>query len=271
MPYCGHTTLASVSVALRGQAALPASGQYLVQALQANKAEEPGPDAECPPPSRAALKTLGRLTYVQAVLWLGARLADGLAHAHERGILHLDLKPANVLLGDDGQPILLDFNLAQDTKVRSTPAAAQPGGTLPYMAPEQIDAFRSSKPAGAGRHSLDGRADLYALGTLLFELLSGRLPFEALRGPIDEVLPRLQEQRRQPPPSLRAANPAVSPAVEAIVRRCLEPDRERRYPSARALAEDLDRHLDDLPLRHTREPSRCERLSKWARRHPCLT
>jgi serine/threonine protein kinase/Tfp pilus assembly protein PilF len=286
MPYLGSTTLATVCKALQGEAPLPASGQYLVRTLLGWKstfgpkspsaslveptdtAIEPAASGQ-PSESLSSLKTLGQMTYVQAVLWLGARLAEGLAHAHERGILHLDLKPANVLLADDGQPILLDFNLAQDTKLRSTPAGAHVGGTLPYMPPEQIEVFQSG--ASASGRPLDGRTDLYSLGTLLYQLLCGRLPFEILCGPTTEVLPRLLEQRCNCPPRLRPWNSALSFAAEAIIRRCLEPDPNRRYPSAAALAEDLDRHLADLPLRHIPEPSLRERAHKWVRRHPRLT
>src|SRR5207247_8782205 len=102
---------------------------------------------------------------------LGSCLADGLAHAHERGILHRDLKPANVLLTDEGQPMLLDFNLAEDTKLRGSAAAALLGGTLPYMAPEHLEAFQN------GKREVDPRSDVYALGILLYELLAGRFPF----------------------------------------------------------------------------------------------
>src|SRR5437763_3618638 len=101
-------------------------------------------------------------TYIEAVLWIGAGLAAGLAHAHEHGILHRDLKPANVLLTDDGQPMLLDFNLAQDTKQASGASAASVGGTLPYMAPEHLEAFR-----GADR-AVDARSDVYGLGVILY-------------------------------------------------------------------------------------------------------
>src|SRR5207247_10908638 len=118
----------------------------------------------------ATLKRLEGFTYVEAVVWLGCCLADGLAHAHERGILHRDLKPANVLLTDEGQPMLLDFNLAEDVKLRGSAAAALIGGTLPYMAPEHLEAFRG------GKRAVDGRSDVYALGIILYELLAGHFP-----------------------------------------------------------------------------------------------
>jgi eukaryotic-like serine/threonine-protein kinase len=234
------------------------------------------PNAAAPPTkgvsSRAIMPTpspgqelprarLARLTYVQAVLWLGARLAEGLAHAHERGILHLDLKPANILLTDEGQPMLLDFNLSQDGTGRPL---AGVGGTLPYMAPEHLEAF-----AGKNRR-LDGRCDIFGLGVLLHELLTGKHPFEVPSGRFEDVVPLVLASRRSPPPALRQANPAVSPAVESIIRHCLELDPDHRYPNARALQQDLELHLQDRPLRHAAEPSWRERTQKWLRRNPRL-
>src|SRR5207249_109242 len=115
------------------------------------------------------------LSYVEAVLWIGARLADGLAHAHDRGVIHRDLKPANILLTDDGQPMLLDFNLSDDARLQGSPAAAGMGGTLPYMSPEQLRAFVDRT------RSLDARTDLYALGVILYELLTRKHPFPVRR------------------------------------------------------------------------------------------
>src|SRR5581483_2334416 len=209
------------------------------------------------------LDRLQKLTYVGAVLWLGARLADGLAHAHERGILHHDLKPANVLLTDDGQPLLLDFNLAEDTKRRAVAGVAALGGTLPYMAPEQLDALQDR----AG--TVDARGDLYALGVILYELLTTRHPFPPPKGPMHSELPRLMAaERRRGAPEVRRWNPAVTSAVESIVRHCLEADPACRYQSAAELREDLRRQLDNLPLKYAPEPSVRERAQKFFRRHP---
>ena len=267
MPFFGATTLADVLRDLKGRAARPDSGAAIVESLggpgPAGSGGTHGPAAPAPP-STAALQALRGLGYVQAVLWIGSRLADGLAHAHERGIVHRDLKPANVLLTDDGQPMLLDFNLAADTKLDGA-AAASVGGTLPYMAPEALEALRS------GPGPADPRCDLYSLGVILFELATGRHPFPIRPGAVDAILPAMIADRRGPPPRLREANPAVSPAAEAIVRRLLEPDPARRYGNARELLEDLERQLEDRPLRHAAEPSVRERARKWARRHPRLT
>jgi serine/threonine protein kinase len=294
MPYFGATTLASVLRELDGRKTMPESGKELISTIIARTAtvQDPvgnsqsagrssSPSADCPlPPSNCQLPTancqppgavsapnlerLQKFSYVEAVLWLGSGLADGLAHAHEHGIVHRDLKPANVLLTDDGQPMLLDFNLAQDTKLGNAAASIQVGGTLPFMAPEQIAAFRNEVPL------LDFRGDVYSLGVILFQMLTGRQPFPTRLGPVQEVLEKMTQDRMQPPPGVRQWNKAVTPAVEAIIRKCLEPEPNRRYQNARQLKEDLDRHLENLPLRHASEPSLVERAAKWKRRHPRL-
>src|SRR5206468_1825944 len=109
-------------------------------------------------------------SYIEVILILGSQLADGLGHAHRRGILHRDLKPANILFTDEGRPMLLDFNLAEDTKQRHAAERAAIGGTLPYMAPEHLEAYRT------GKGQLDERCDIFSLGVILFELLTGRHP-----------------------------------------------------------------------------------------------
>jgi serine/threonine protein kinase/tetratricopeptide (TPR) repeat protein len=307
MPYDGGTTLADVIRGLQGSKSLPASGRHIVSTLNDRKLStikpasstgsapgtktdsaarpsqantRPAPSNDKPPSSWPAndqsadrpLKEVPRTvldhfegqTYVQAVLWIGAKLADGLAHAHDRGVVHRDLKPANVLLTDEGQPMLLDFNLA-DNVARRGSEAARIGGTLPYMSPEQLAAFRDSRSA-----AVDGRTDIYSLGLIMFELLTGQAAFPARTGSVRTSLPAMLADRDQTPPRLASLNPAVTPAAEAIIRHCLEPNPDRRYPTARALMEDIERHLAHLPLRHTPEPSVRERLRKWRRRHPKL-
>ncbi len=265
MPYFGATTLADVIRSVRSRAGLPDSGAAFVEAISSiGTRREP---AAPKPASHAtsALQTLSGLGYVQSVLWIGARLADGLAHAHERGIVHRDLKPANILLTDDGQPMLLDFNLAADTKRGDIAVAASIGGTLPYMAPECLEALRGTGEPG------DGRGDIYALGLILIELLTGRHPLPIRRGAVDEILPLMIQDRRVPSPVVFSGTPAVSPAAAAILRRCIEPDPGRRYQTARQLFEDLECQLNNRPLRHAPEPSLRERARKWTRRHPRLS
>jgi serine/threonine protein kinase/tetratricopeptide (TPR) repeat protein len=223
------------------------------------------PTATIGQPARHLLE---RSTYIQAVVWIAARLAEALAHAHGRGILHRDIKPSNVLIAGDGQPMLLDFNLARDLKTDDSGPAAYIGGTLPYMAPEHLDAFNSSNPTPAS--AVDERSDIYSLGVILFEMLTGKHPFRLERPGIvtPALLDHMAAERRRPAQSPRDSNPTVPRSLAAIVRRCLEPAPERRYQQASQLAEDLGRELDNLPLRHTREPSVRERIGKWVRRHP---
>jgi serine/threonine protein kinase/tetratricopeptide (TPR) repeat protein len=284
MPYFGSATLADVATELSRRDSLPASGKMVASAvydrrsrtlrtaehrssLASNQAAPPiSPTAESRAPVPEApvtqeLKRLEGFTYVESILWIGARLADGLAHAHERGILHRDLKPANILLTDDGQPMLLDFNLAEDREKQAGATAALIGGTLPYMAPEHLEAF------GGTWRDVDARSDLYSLGVILYELLTGRTPFTRRAGPAEKILPDLIAERRKGAPEVRRFNKEVSPAAEAIVRKCLHPDPAQRYQTCRDLKEDLERQLAHQPLLHQPEPSLRERARKWIRRN----
>ena len=288
MPFFGTTTLQDVSDHLKSQVMLPETGLGLISSLIDNRLEQqsrltprsehegvpPSGDAtqnDIPgesqwpqhPPSDETLKYLKGLTYVQAVLWVGSRLASGLAHAHERKILHLDLKPANILLTDEGQPMLLDLNLSVDLKQGTSLAAL--GGTALYMSPEQLEAFQSKSG------TVDGRSDIYSLGIILFELLTRRRPLAITKGRADEIVAGLIASRKAPCPPFDCWNKAVSPAVESMIRHCLEPDPARRYQDAHQLQEDIERHLTNYPLKHAREPSLLERAAKWRRRHPSLT
>jgi serine/threonine protein kinase/tetratricopeptide (TPR) repeat protein len=219
-------------------------------------------------PARQFLRTAN---IIQAAVWIVARLAEGLEHAHARGLLHRDLKPSNVLITGDGTPMLLDFNLSAP-KQPDDPAEGEKamlGGTLPYMAPEHLEAF--SPQGNTPAEAVDERSDLYALGLILFEMIAGEHPFpEPPAGmPLLDLI-RVMTQQRYTVPSLRAANPDVTPGLDAIVRKCLDPAPARRYARARDLAEDLNRYLADQPLKFAPDPSPRERLAKWARRNPRL-
>jgi serine/threonine protein kinase/Flp pilus assembly protein TadD len=281
MPYFGSTTLADCLRQWKTSALLPLSGKAIADTVlnrqsitirncqtTSDARSSAAPDG-CHPVSASSSQSIGTLnalsglSYVDATLWIGARLADGLAHAHDRGILHRDLKPANVLLANDGQPMLLDFNLSQDMHAKSSATTA--GGTLPYMSPEQLRALRGDSG------EVGCRSDVYSLGVILYEMLSGQLPFTNRHGDRNAVVSEMLTDRERGPIALKAMNRAVSPAVEAIVQRCLSVDVDKRYQSAAELGDDLERQLQSLPLRHTREPSIRERARKWIRRHPKLT
>ena len=206
------------------------------------------------------------LAYVPAVLWLIARGFRRVgASRTQRGILHRDLKPANILFADDGEPLILDFNLASDMKAHARVSAALVGGTLPYMAPEHLAAFHD------GSATFDARCDVYSLGVVLYEMLTGTHPFPVRRGPVSDVLAAMIADRQSPVPDIRGANPAASPAVAAIVNHCLEADPVRRYQLPRQLQEDLERQLDHRPLRYAPDSSLRERTMKWVVRHPRAT
>ncbi|MCO5167603.1 MAG: serine/threonine protein kinase [Planctomycetes bacterium] len=180
-----------------------------------------------------------------------ARLALGIAraleHAHAHGVLHRDLKPANVLVRPDDAPLVMDFGLARLTE--GADALTRTGellGTPAYMAPEQADGQR-----------VDARADVWSLGATLYHLLTGAPPFEGA-----SVIMVLHAALTAPVPSPRARRPEVPPALEAIVLRCLARPPEQRYPSAAAVAADLERFLrGDAPADAGRAPCRGRRTA----------
>ncbi|HLW64274.1 MAG TPA: protein kinase [Gemmataceae bacterium] len=259
MPYFGAVTLDRLLRRMKRSLALPKTGQELVELLSDPATSELPQNVADIAGRPEVHDQFEKLNYVDAVVWIASRLAAGLAHAHARGIVHRDLKPANILLADDGQPMLLDFNVAASTTGR-----VRAGGTPLYMPPEQLESFCQGEPKA------DVGSDLYALGIVLFELLTGQHPYSMKPRPLTDVIQEMLAERKLPPPPPRRLNPEITPAVDAIVRRLLDPDQKRRYQSARQLQEDFDAHLANQPLPHTREPSWSERLRKWRRRHSRL-
>jgi len=209
--------------------------------------------------------------YADAAAWVGLALAGALEHVHRRGFLHSDVKPANVLLAVHEGPQLLDFGLARAPGSAERAGEMLYGGTPPYMAPEQLEAFLAPelwKAVGAA-------ADLYGLGRLLEELMTGLAP-----EPHDPTLPlpraiRALLERRSAPPAWRlAGGPQVPEALGAIVARCLAYQPSERYRDARCLAEDLRGYLDRRPgggvlgPRGGRDRERVMRRGQWGRPRP---
>lgn len=272
MPFVGGATLSKVLAARvgRGRRARPGSGRDLLDDL--DRVSAPGflPRAA----GRPARELIAGLSYRGASAWVVARLAEALDHAYGRGVLHGDVKPANVLLAADGTPMLLDFNLAVGWRPRAGGRAdgdlpGDAGGTLAYMAPERLRAVaepgRSVPPSAAERH----RADVYALGVVLLEMLTGRSPDLAGVRPqsLQELASAYVSSRRGGGGGMiRSARTTLPAGLRAVLARCLAADPADRYSRASELAEDLDLWRLDRALRFASEPSRGLGLLRWARR-----
>lgn len=207
--------------------------------------------------TRLGLDLEGRLSLV-------ARVADAVHHAHQKGVVHRDLKPANVLVRDDGEPKVLDFGVARVARPdgeRDGTMLTRAGeivGTLGYMSPEQL----SGDPS-----QVDTRADVYSLGVLAYELLSGRRPVDTGGVSLQEAMRRVAEQAPTP---LGTALPGAPTDAATIVHKAIAKDKERRYPSAAALADDLRRFLRHEPI-VARAPSRAYVALRFMRRHRAAT
>jgi WD40 repeat protein len=215
-------------------------GQSLAAALST-----PGPEGGGQPPSLGQREAAALMSTV----------ARAVHHSHQRGLLHRDLKPGNILLDVEGQPHVTDFGLAK--RVESASDMTRTGaivGTPSYMAPEQAQ----------GSKQLTTAADVYSLGAILYELLAGRPPFRGA-SPLDTLLAVMTDDPAAP----RSHDPCVDRDLEVIALKCLDKDPARRYDSAAALADELDRWLAGEPIL-ARATTRWQRAVKWARRRPAV-
>jgi serine/threonine protein kinase len=246
MPYFGSVTLARLLRTLDEIPTAKRTGRDVIEALERAQSSSPIPLAGGGP----AFRFLSRASYVQAICWIGACLADALHDAHERGLLHLDLKPSNVLIAADGQPMLLDFHLAREPLARGTFVSGRLGGTPMYMAPEHANALESYTADRAIEIAVDGRADVYSLGLTLYEALGGTIP----------IRPHTRVRK------ILELNPRVDAGLADLLERCLADDPNHRYPDAAALAADLRRHMNDLPLQGVPSRGVWTRVRRWRRR-----
>ncbi len=205
--------------------------------------------------TRQSLGTRDRLELV-------AKICDAVYHAHQKGVIHRDLKPGNILVDDTGQPKVLDFGIARatDSDIQQSTLQTDIGqliGTVPYMSPEQV----SGDPA-----DLDTRSDVYALGVIAYEILAGRLPYDLQKKMIHEAARIIKEEE---PTRLSSINRTLRGDVETIVAKALEKEKTRRYQSAEALASDIRRYLKDEPIT-ARPASTWYQVSKFSRRNKGL-
>jgi WD40 repeat protein/serine/threonine protein kinase len=223
--------------------ALPASDPALVTL------SSPSSSVVLPGGSQLSAAEPGRWMYFRSVAQIGRQVAGGLAYAHARGIVHRDIKPSNLLLDTEGVVWISDFGLAK----ASDDDLTQTGdilGTVRYMAPERFQ--------GEG----DGRADVYALGLTLYELLTLRPAFDS-----SNRLKLIEQVKTEEPKRPRALDTQIPLDLETIVLKAIDKDPKVRYPTAAVMAEDLQRFLDDRPIL-ARRTSYLESCVRWSRRNP---
>jgi WD40 repeat protein/predicted Ser/Thr protein kinase len=188
---------------------------------------------------------------------LVAQIARAVHYAHQRGVQHRDLKPGNILLDSDGRPYLADFGLAKilesDNALTLTTTTL---GSPAYMSPEQ---------ARGDTKNITSATDIYSLGAILYQLLTGKPPFQG-----KTVYETMRQVTEEEPATPSAARPGLDRDLEIICLKCLAKDPQRRYRSAEALAEDLDRWLASEPI-HARPTNPAEKLWLWSRRNPALS
>ncbi|MCU0708467.1 MAG: protein kinase [Pirellula sp.] len=270
MPYCGAATLADWVAMEESDGSR--SGQSLVRTIRSAERRITQLRSNMVAPSEGlhtsessevadeagaenVLNQLAPLGPSELPLWFARRVAAALAHAHLRKVVHGDLKPANILIRNDGEPALIDFNLSQSQGELSNAVA---GGTLPYMSPEQLRML-----LGRGVH-LSTRSDIFSFGVVMYQWIEGRMPFAVPTSTAETDLEIAIDRLRMPLPM---RSEYVSPGFRAILYKCLSFEPSERYADATELEEDLDREVNSRPLKFADEPMLQSRCPKWLRRN----
>jgi serine/threonine protein kinase len=179
---------------------------------------------------RALIRQTGQLTVGKAIA-IGKEICDGLAEAHKQGIIHRDLKPSNIIIDRAGGARIMDFGIARSMTVKSRTAAGVMIGTPEYMSPEQVEG-----------KDVDQRSDIYSLGIILYEMLTGRVPFEG-----DTPFTVGVKQKSETPKNPTLLNPNIPESLSGVILKCLEKDKSKRYQSAGDVRADLERIEKGLP------------------------
>ncbi len=201
---------------------------------------------------QSELSTQPEAQYFRSVARIGVQVGNALDYAHQQGILHRDIKPSNLLLDAKGEVWVTDFGLAKDQGSDELTVSGEIVGTLLYMAPERFQG------------KCDQRSDVYGLGVTLYELVSLRPPYEAA-----DRHTLMRRVLSEGPTRLKSEAPTVPHDLETIIEKAIAREPVQRYATAAALADDLQRFLDDKPIQ-ARRASQRERLGRWCRRNPWL-
>nr|WP_081514515.1 protein kinase [Nocardia donostiensis] len=269
MQFLPGGTLLSVLRWVRATPPDQRDGRLLLDAVD-SAMEEKG---EIRPTDSSVRDEIAELTWPETVAWLGRRLAEALDYAACHGVLHRDVKPANVLLTAEGVPKLADFNISFSRAVEGTSPVAYFGGSLTYMSPEQLEACHPGRARGAA--DLDTRADIYSLGVLLWELLTGAKPFDdsTAGSQGDETTIDAMLQRRCAgvnPDALERIPPDCPDSLRRVLLTCLEPDREKRWTDGAVLARQFEMCLDPRARELVDPAPHSWRRRLWAWRIPVV-
>ncbi|MEV6338686.1 serine/threonine-protein kinase [Nocardia vinacea] len=259
MQFLPGGTLLGVLRRVRTTSSAERSGQLLLDAVDAAMEEK----GEIRPTDSSVRAEIAALSWPETVAWLGRRLAEALEYAGARGVLHRDVKPANVLLTAEAVPKLADFNISFSRYVEGTSPVAYFGGSLSYMSPEQLEACHSRHHRDAA--DLDTRSDIYSLGVVLWELLTGAKPFDdsTADGGSDETTLEAMLERRRGGVQAQAQErvpPDCPPALRRVLLTCLAPEREARWDNGGLLAKQLHVCLDERARDLVDPPARSWRL-----------